>query len=160
MNRDNPDAFEPVPEIEKASDKEAWSEENAQNKQGGVYTVEVDSRTYLVRVSEGGDVSQFEAAKQQAAAQQQPAQAAAPQGQAAQPASADNGHAISAPLSGIVHKVFVKPGEAVSEGDVLLVVEAMKMETEIKSDREGTVQSVHVGDGDAVESGDALVTLG
>ena len=56
--------------------------------------------------------------------------------------------------------MFVKPGESVSEGDVLLVVEAMKMETEIKSDREGTVQSVHVSDGDAVESGDALVTLG
>ncbi|WP_339868515.1 sodium-extruding oxaloacetate decarboxylase subunit alpha [Pseudohongiella nitratireducens] len=162
MNRDNPDAFEPVPEIEKESDKETKAAESNQNKQGGVYTVEVDSRTYLVRVSEGGDVSQFEAVKQQAAAsgQGQPAQAAPQPAQATEPAPAAGGQAIAAPLSGIVHKVFVKPGESVSEGDVLLVVEAMKMETEIKSDREGTVQSVHVSDGDAVESGDALVTLG
>ncbi len=162
MNRDNPDAFEPVPEIEKESDKETKAAASNQNKQGGVYTVEVDSRTYLVRVSEGGDVSQFEAVKQQAAAsgQGQPAQAAPQPAQATEPAPAAGGQAIAAPLSGIVHKVFVKPGESVSEGDVLLVVEAMKMETEIKSDREGTVQSVHVSDGDAVESGDALVTLG
>jgi len=160
MNRDNPDAFEPVPEVEKESDKSANSSESSQSKQGGVYTVEVDSRTYLVRVSEGGDVSRFEAAKQAAQGQQQAPAQAAPQPQAAESAPAASGHDIAAPLSGIVHKVFVKPGESVSAGDVLLVVEAMKMETEIKSDREGTVQSVHVADGDAVESGDALVTLG
>jgi oxaloacetate decarboxylase alpha subunit len=158
MNRDNPDAFEPAPEkqAENTQDKTA---NNSQNKQSGVYTVEVDNRTYLVRVNEGGDVSRFEAAKQSAQGQQ-PAQVAPQAAPVAEPAPAAAGHAIEAPLSGIVHKVFVKPGEAVSEGDVLLVVEAMKMETEIKSDREGTVQAVHVSDGDAVESGDALVTLG
>lgn len=158
MNRDNPDAFEPAPEkqAENTQDKTA---NNSQNKQSGIYTVEVDNRTYLVRVNEGGDVSRFEAAKQSAQGQQ-PAQAAPQAAPVAEPAPAAGGHAIEAPLSGIVHKVFVKPGEAVSEGDVLLVVEAMKMETEIKSDREGTVQAVHVSDGDAVESGDALVTLG
>lgn len=155
MNRDNPDAFEPAPEKEVTSSKDDKAENN-QNKQSGVYTVEVDSRTYLVRVSEGGDISRFEAAKQQAAQTQQ---AAAPQQAPAETAPVATGHAIEAPLSGIVHKVFVKPGESVSQGDVLLVVEAMKMETEIKSDREGTVQAVHVSDGDAVESGDALVTL-
>lgn len=160
MNRDNPDAFEPVPVVEKESDKSAHSSESSQSRQGGVYTVEVDSRTYLVRVSEGGDVSRFEAAKQAAQGQQQVPAQAAPQSQATEPTPTASGHDIAAPLSGIVHKVFVKPGEAVSAGDVLLVVEAMKMETEIKSDREGTVQSVHVADGDAVESGDALVTLG
>ena len=72
-----------------------------------------------MRVSEGGDVSRFETAKQaQVQGQQQAPAQAAPQPQAAEPAPAASGHDISAPLSGIVHNVFVKPGEAVSAGDV------------------------------------------
>ena len=69
------------------------------------------------------------------------------------------GHDVNAPLSGSVHRLLVSEGDQVLEGDVLLVLEAMKMETEIRSDRAGVVGQIHVDEGDSVSSGDALVTL-
>ena len=62
-------------------------------------------------------------------------------------------------LAGNIFKVNVKPGDTVAEGDPLLVVEAMKMETAVSAPKAGTVSAVHVAEGDAVAVGDALVAI-
>ena len=78
----------------------------------------------------------------------------------ATPVSSGDGTPVKAALPGVVLKVQVSAGDSISEGDVLLVVEAMKMETEIKSPVSGTVNSVNVELGDKVKTGDVLVTIG
>ncbi|MDD3420123.1 MAG: biotin/lipoyl-binding protein, partial [Candidatus Gastranaerophilales bacterium] len=74
--------------------------------------------------------------------------------------SSAEGTPIKAALPGNVIRTCVGVGDSVEEGDVLLVIEAMKMETEIKSPSSGTVQSVEVAQGDKVSTGQVLVTLG
>ena len=66
---------------------------------------------------------------------------------------------MPAPLAGNIFKVVVTPGQAVQEGDLLLILEAMKMETEVRSPRAGTVGSITVAVGDSVSVGDTLMTL-
>ncbi len=77
----------------------------------------------------------------------------------AAPAAAAASATISAPMPGQILDVMAKEGDAVAEGDVLLVLEAMKMENEITAPQAGTVAQVLVKQGDAVNSGDPLVTL-
>ena len=67
---------------------------------------------------------------------------------------------ISAPLSGTIWKTLVSPNQSVKEGDTLIVLEAMKMETEIKATRSGVVVSVDVKEGDSVTVGQLLLSLG
>ena len=78
----------------------------------------------------------------------------------ATPTASGGGTPVKAALPGVVLKVQVSVGDTVSEGDVLLVVEAMKMETEIKSPVSGTVNSVDVELGSKIKTGDTLVTIG
>ena len=66
---------------------------------------------------------------------------------------------LKAPIAGRVVKVLVEPGHVAEAGEVLLILEAMKMENEIKCARAGVVASVHVSDGDSVETGGKLVSL-
>ncbi|RLI27190.1 MAG: hypothetical protein DRO52_00850 [Candidatus Hecatellales archaeon] len=66
---------------------------------------------------------------------------------------------IRSPLSGKVLSVKVKVGEAVKKGQVLLIIDAMKMENEIISPSDGTVKSVKVSEGSTVNSGDLLIEL-
>lgn len=75
-------------------------------------------------------------------------------------ASSGEGKEVNAALPGNVLRVEVSEGEEVSEGDVLLVVEAMKMETEIKSPYSGKILSINVAQGDTVKNGQTLVTIG
>ncbi len=65
-----------------------------------------------------------------------------------------------APLAGNIFKVLVKPGQAVEEGDIVIILEAMKMETEIRAFRRGVIGNVNVKVGDAVTVGDCLLTIG
>ncbi|WP_339892678.1 sodium-extruding oxaloacetate decarboxylase subunit alpha [Neptuniibacter pectenicola] len=138
-NRNNPDAFEPVPTLEDALAMSAPKKSGSE-----VYTITVNGQNYVVQVAEGGDISAVAPAS------------AAP---AAAPAPAGEGEDIPAPLAGNIWKVEVSAGQAVQEGDVLVILEAMKMETEVRAARAGTVVSVDVSEGDAVQVGDSLLTL-
>ena len=102
----------------------------------------------MVKVTEGGDVSQLAEVT-----------AAAPTSASVAPAASGPGTSVPAPLSGDVIKVVVAVGDTVAEGDLVLVLEAMKMETEIRSTSAGTVTEINVKAGDAVKVGDSLLAL-
>ncbi|MDR1806955.1 MAG: biotin/lipoyl-binding protein [Propionibacteriaceae bacterium] len=78
-------------------------------------------------------------------------------GAAAAPASAN---AIPAPLAGTVNRILVDQGQEVAEGDVVLILEAMKMETEITTPRAGQVTAILVAQGDPVQGGQGLIEIG
>ncbi len=137
-NRGNPDAFEPAPKGD-AED---------------TFTVTVDGNEYVVKVDDGGDV------KELAPVNGAPLNmgGAAPAAGAA-PVAAGGGDPIGAPLAGNIWKVMVQPGDVVAEGDVVVILEAMKMETEVRAPRAGTIGSVAAKEGVAVKVGDTLYTL-
>ncbi len=87
-----------------------------------------------------------------------PAPKAAPAPQKAAPAGGA-GDPINSPMPGTIVNVPVKAGQAVKKGDVLVILEAMKMENEIKAPKDGTVTSVNVNKGESVNTGTLLVTL-
>ncbi len=115
--------------------------------------VTVNGKTYDVQVEEVGASVAPAAASAPAA----PAAAAAPAKDPAAPAG--EGEAIAAPMPGTVMSVSVTAGQAVKKGDVLVVLEAMKMENEIMAPHDGTVAAVLVAKGEAVESGQTMLTL-
>ena len=145
QNRDNPDAFEPVPTLESAQAATA-----PKPAVGGatVYTIGVNGQSYVVEVAEGGDISAVGLA--------QVAMTATPASAAVQ---LTGGEPVTAPLAGNIWKIHAVPGQAVQEGDVLFILEAMKMETEIRASKAGTVSSVTAKEGDSVSVGDTLLTL-
>ena len=146
-NRNNPDAFEPVPTAESAGETAKAQTSRKKPEQDGVYTVEVDGTAFVVRVTEGGELTDMvkkTGVKESAAVEKSPK---------------GEGYDVNAPLSGTVHKLVVSEGDSVASGDVLMVLEAMKMETEIRSSQDGVVATIHVDEGESVSSGDVLVTL-
>lgn len=146
-NRDNPAAFEPVPTAESAAPKAAAAPALAG---GETFTVTGGGQTFVVQV----------AAAQGAAAVAAAAAAAAKGGaQAAPAAPAQSGADIVSPLAGNVWKIECSEGDQVKEGDLLLILEAMKMENEIFADRDGVVGKIHIKEGTAVDVGQPLVTL-
>jgi oxaloacetate decarboxylase alpha subunit len=141
LNRGNADAFEPVPTGAIAVEKPAA--QSVTGADNDVYTVTVNGQAYVVEVQAGGDVSNI-----------------APVASAAAPApAAGQGEVISAPLAGNIFKVNVNVGEHVQQGDVILILEAMKMETEIRAPQAGTINMISVSEGDSVTVGDALYGL-
>lgn len=112
--------------------------------------VTVNGTVYDVCVEEVGEVASAPVAVAPVAAA--PATSVAP-------AAAASGEAVSAPMPGTILSVNVTAGQAVKKGDVLCVLEAMKMENEIYAPRDGEVASVSVSKGEAVESGKTLITL-
>ncbi|MCH9005291.1 MAG: sodium-extruding oxaloacetate decarboxylase subunit alpha [Proteobacteria bacterium] len=139
-NRSNPDAFEPVPTGELDTN---GGRGTATSGDTGVYVVRVNGKAYTVEVTASGQLGAVTAA---------PATASS--------TSSGLGEAVNAVLAGNIFKVHVAPGAVVEEGDPLLVVEAMKMETVISAPRSGTVTDVFVSEGDAVAVGDAMVAIG
>ena len=113
------------------------------------YTITVNGVAYDVTVEEGGSV----ASAPKAAA---PAAPAAP-APAAAPAGAQG--SVKSPMPGKILAVKKNVGDAVKSGDVILVLEAMKMENDIVAPQDGTVASINVSVGDSVESGATLATL-
>ncbi|MCZ8527987.1 sodium-extruding oxaloacetate decarboxylase subunit alpha [Alteromonas sp. PRIM-21] len=155
-NRGNPDAFEPAPGAQESQGTHAPSPAEAKsNSQGATasetYDVNVDGKVYRVEVAPSGTLTSVT-----------PADTAQPQPQTVSTASpaAASSQSIDAPLAGNVFKVLVRTGDSVSEGDVVMILEAMKMETEIRSAFSGTVNDITVGEGDAVTSGQPLILLG
>ena len=110
--------------------------------------ITVNGTTYDVCVEEVGEV-----ASAPVAVAPVPAPVVTPA-----PAAAE-GESVCAPMPGTILSVAVSAGNSVKKGDVLCVLEAMKMENEIYAPRDGVVASVTVSKGEAVESGKVLVTL-
>lgn len=118
------------------------------------YTITVNGKAYAVTVEEGASAAAPVAAPAPVAAA--PASAAAP---AAAPAGAAGSVEVKAPMPGKVVAVKASVGQAVKKGDVILVLEAMKMENDIVAPQDGTVASINASTGDSVESGAVLATL-
>ena len=145
-NRGNPDVFEPAPTGEPAKPEAA----SASSDEPAVYTVTVSGQSYVVQVNDGGDIQALAPVAAAATQSVAPAGPAAPLGA---------GEPVPAPLAGNIFKVNVKAGDVVQEGDVILILEAMKMETEVRAAKAGTVSQVTVKPGDSVVVGDTLLTI-
>lgn len=118
------------------------------------YTITVNGNVYNVTVEEGAGNSTAAAAPRAAA----PAPKANIQKTAA-PSGSQGSVKVSAPMPGKILSVKSSVGQAVKKGDVLVVLEAMKMENEIVAPSDGTVASINVANGDSVEAGATLATL-
>ena len=157
-NRGNPDAFEPAPSAQESQSSSAPKPAEAKSSSQGAtasetYDVNVDGRVYRVEVAPSGTLTSVTPAS---GSQTQ----AQPQTNSAAPSDSTSSQSIDAPLAGNVFKVLVRNGDSVSEGDVVMILEAMKMETEIRSAYTGTVTDITVSEGDAVTSGQPLILLG
>ncbi len=140
-NRDNPDVFEPLPDASAAA-AAVPATATAKGQSASLYAVRVNGKSFQVEVAEGGQLSDVRPVATAAAL------------------ATTAGDAVKAVLAGNIFKVHVSPGEQVTEGQPLLVVEAMKMETTVSAPKAGTVIDVYVGDGDVVSVGDPLVAIG
>ncbi|MBP78751.1 MAG: oxaloacetate decarboxylase subunit alpha [Deltaproteobacteria bacterium] len=139
-NRGDSEAFEPRPGL---GDNGHASE---QASDSGVYTVEVEGTAYSVKVTDEDELRWREVTEPEVHTY------VAPQ-------STVKTTTVPAPLTGTVFKVFIKKGDVVNEGDVIIVLEAMKMETEIRSPRAGQVDNIYVNAGDMINVGEALISL-
>ncbi len=136
VNRNNPDAFEAAPNPEATASAPA-----ANNTATETYSVNVDGRNYNVAVGPGGSNISVQ------------------QSSSAPIAASSSGAEIESPMAGTILKMNVTQGTHVAQGDVVLIMEAMKMETEVRSKISGTVSLLNVKEGDAVAVGEALITL-
>ncbi len=152
-NRDNPDAFEPPPDQDAEPQGLTAAATKTAPKPADVeaFQVTVDGRAYHVVVAPGGDVTAVQPAATPAPVPQQTGPVTAPPSAGAT--------SVPAPLAGNIFRVNVAAGQAVNSGDVIMILEAMKMETEVRSPDSGTVRAVLVKEGDAVQVGDILLTL-
>ena len=144
-NRNNPAAFEPAPTgNESAVENKPVSKAAPSASGSAVYTVELEGKAFVVKVSEGGDISHVATTAPQAVPQAAPVTGGTP---------------VTAPMAGNIWKVVATEGQTVAAGDVLFILEAMKMETEVKAAQAGTVRGICVKAGDAVAVGDTVMTL-
>jgi len=145
-NRNNPEAFEPAPH--KASNQVQPQSSVASNQPSNVssienYSVKVDGKVYQVEVAPSGEISNISSNDQPAT------QATTNSAQVS----------VNAPLAGNIFKIKVNIGDQVAAGDVVIIMEAMKMETEIRSTEAGTIAALNIKEGDSVQVGQALITL-
>lgn len=123
-----------------------------------IYTVTINGTQYEVDVVQGkAEIIRIETLSPQpvlAAAEIAPAVA-----QQAAPVSAGSGEPVPAPMPGAILDIKVRPGDAVKSGQVLLILEAMKMENEILAPRDGQVKDILVSKGANVATADVLLTL-
>ncbi len=146
-NRDNPAAFEPAPDAPAAAPTAAkpaaGSTKPAQSGPAS-YSVRVDGKVYEVEVAATGELSSVKPV----VSENIPASA-----------SVTGAATLNAPLAGNIWKVVTKVGASVKRGDVVIIMEAMKMETEVRAVADGQVANIHVAAGDAVSTGDVLISF-
>ncbi|TLX48096.1 oxaloacetate decarboxylase subunit alpha [Pseudoalteromonas phenolica] len=144
-NRNNPDAFEPKPTLV-TTEKPAPAAKLAspQKQSTERYSVQVDGKVYDVVVAPGGELKEVQVKDSELIPQS---------------ASVSTSETLNAPLAGNIFKLLVRAGDAVAEGDVVMIMEAMKMETEVRATHSGTVANVLVSEGDSVATGDAMIEL-
>jgi oxaloacetate decarboxylase alpha subunit len=145
-NRHNPDAFEPVPNqtplalpITVSSDTKKTS--------ATAYSVRVDGQVFDVEVAKSGELTHVQALD------------STPTPQVGRD-NATTGQALNSPLAGNIFKVLVKDGDVINSGDVVIIMEAMKMETEIRASRSGVISGISTKEGDAVQTGQPLLVIG
>ncbi len=139
-NRGNPGAFKPAPTAEAPAPKAAPAAPPAATGGPEAYTVKVNGHAYEVEVSAAGAITSLT-----------PAEGAKTKG---------DGEVVPAPMSGNISKIKVKPGQKIQQGDIVIILEAMKMETEVRAPHGGTVLNVVVKEGDSVSLKDPLLYIG
>jgi len=137
-NRNNPDAFEPLPKVEQPIEK------------SGSYNVTFDGKTYVVTVNSEGDIQQVN---------QNMSAAATPSQAVNEPVNQASLQSVPAPLAGNVLKILVKIGDQVQKDQPILIVEAMKMETEVVTPIAGQINSIAVKIGDKIAVGDVMLNI-
>ena len=144
-NRGDPSAFEPAPEATSVPTQDTPQELASTQAQGAaVYSVRVNGKAYTVEVAESGELTDVK-----------PDQAIS----ARESTTGSESDAVKAVLGGNVYKVLVSIGDVVTEGQPLLMVEAMKMETQVSAPKAGTITEVFVCEGDVVAVGAPLVSI-
>lgn len=138
-HKNDPSMFEPVPSGKPPAKLNDQGEE--------VYSVQVEGKSYTVTVTDGGDINAIV----------ESGGALVPLTPA--PAQPVTGEPVNAPLAGTVVKVLVQLGQVVAEGETIIILEAMKMETSISAPNAGTIVAVKVQGGDSCTVGDVLVML-
>ncbi|WP_415720027.1 sodium-extruding oxaloacetate decarboxylase subunit alpha [Photobacterium ganghwense] len=145
-NRHSAEAFEPVPGSEPVAAAAPVTTGAANGTEA--YSVKVNGQMYHVEVGPGGELASVEPVAANSGAATAPV---VPVASSAEP--------VAAPLAGNIFKINVQPGHQVAEGDVLVILEAMKMETEVRASRSGVVQDLHVKEGDSVAVGSPILSL-
>jgi oxaloacetate decarboxylase alpha subunit len=150
-NRDNPSAFEPAP----LNSAEVIDSESTQPfaANSAAYAVKVEGQVYHVEVAENGEVTHISASNLSTPSNE------ASHSAVQTPAHSANSTEIKAPLSGNIVKVVVEDSQPINEGDVILILEAMKMETEVRSTVSGRVAKINVNEGDAVQVGQTMMLV-
>uniref|UniRef100_UPI003D281796 biotin/lipoyl-containing protein n=1 Tax=Pseudoalteromonas sp. TaxID=53249 RepID=UPI003D281796 len=125
----------------------AVSSAPVRSNEPAAYTVRVDGKAYQVEVAPSGAITDIKHTHTGG-------DEAVPQS-----ASVAAGETLNSPLSGNIFKVAVNPGDQVAAGDVVIIMEAMKMETEIRAPKDGEVVDVFVKTGDSVHAGDPMISF-
>ncbi|RUO33080.1 sodium-extruding oxaloacetate decarboxylase subunit alpha [Aliidiomarina soli] len=150
QNRGNPDAFEPAPGEQAEAPSAAPASKDKSSSNVERYDVNVDGKVFSVQVGPDGSLA---ASEKGTPAEKSEAPESAP-------TKSDGDEVIiTAPLAGTMWKHNVKVGDEVAEGDVLVILEAMKMETEVRAEHAGVVSRLIAKEGDNVQVGDELVAV-
>jgi oxaloacetate decarboxylase alpha subunit len=141
-NRGNPDAFEPAPGMATPSEASSAPPSGASTGAGDAesYTVRVNGQSFDVEVAPSGAVASITPA-------------------ASNRGEKKEGQVVPAPLMGNIFRIKVKPGQKVKQGEVIIILEAMKMETEVRAPQDGTITKVAVREGDSVALKDPLLYI-
>ena len=146
-NRDNPDFFEPAPE-------KIDSKSNNTSKEGN-YTVSFKGTSYDVQVCAGGNITSMQPGNSNANSTPENTQKTIVEN-----VETGSGEDVLAPLAGNIWKVEVSQNQQVKEGDILIILEAMKMETEIRAAQSGVITDISVKEGDSISVGEKILTIG
>ena len=147
-NRHNPDAFEPIStQMSETLPSNAAASSVAKNTGTSAYSVRVDGQVFEVEVAQSGELTNVKATNSTPVPQVNSAKSV-------------TGQVLNSPLTGNIFKVLIKNGDEVNSGDVVIIMEAMKMETEIRASLSGVVSNISTKEGDAVQTGQPLLVIG